>query len=83
LGLTLAGPILPLYWVKPPGVSKLIGTWQILFWGRRILLRESSIEPSQSAEVKHEGTLTKVLFERLAAGGMINKAFSALVCSRG
>jgi len=29
LGLTLAGPILPLYWVKPAGVPKLIGPRQI------------------------------------------------------
>jgi hypothetical protein len=29
LGLTLACPILPLYCVKPPGVPKLIGAWQI------------------------------------------------------
>jgi hypothetical protein len=31
LGLTLAGPILPLYWVKPAGVAKLIGAWQFFF----------------------------------------------------
>jgi hypothetical protein len=29
LGLTLAGPILPLYWVKPAGSPKLIGARQI------------------------------------------------------
>lgn len=29
LGLTLAGPILSLYWVKPAGAPKLIGAWQI------------------------------------------------------
>jgi hypothetical protein len=32
-GLTLASPILPLYWVKPAGAPKLIGAWQIFsFW---------------------------------------------------
>jgi len=29
LGLTLAGPILPLYWVKPAWAPKLIGAWKI------------------------------------------------------
>jgi hypothetical protein len=28
-GLPLACPFLPLYWVKPAGVPKLIGAWQI------------------------------------------------------
>jgi hypothetical protein len=32
LGLTLAGPILPLYWVKPAGVAKLIGAGQIFLF---------------------------------------------------
>jgi len=31
LGLTLAGPILPLYWVKPAGVPKLIGARRTFF----------------------------------------------------
>jgi len=35
LGLTLAGPILRLYWVKPAGVPKLIGA-------RRIFLEKFS-----------------------------------------
>jgi hypothetical protein len=30
-GLTLAGPILRLYWVKPAGAPKLIGASQFFF----------------------------------------------------
>jgi hypothetical protein len=29
-GLLLACPFLPLYWIKPAGVPKLLGAWQIL-----------------------------------------------------
>jgi hypothetical protein len=55
-----AYPILPLYWVKPARVSKLIGVRQILFWGAGMPLSQSPVRPSRWAEVIREGTSTEV-----------------------
>jgi hypothetical protein len=60
LGLTLASPFLPLYWVKPARVPKLIGAWQILFWGAGMPFSESPLRPSPWAEVVREGASTEV-----------------------
>jgi hypothetical protein len=43
LGPTLAGPILPLYWVKPTGAPKLIGAWKLIFGARRKINGDSAL----------------------------------------
>jgi hypothetical protein len=60
LGLNLASSFLPLYWVKPARVPKLIGAWQILFWGAGMPFSQSPIRPSRWAEIVYEGTSTEV-----------------------
>jgi hypothetical protein len=40
----LAGPILPLYWIKPAGVAKLIGAGQIFLLFIEVLAVPSVIQ---------------------------------------